>query len=278
MQELWNDSFVLFTKLRVMVSQLNDVEAGQLFRAILDYQATGEVPQMDRIIAVVFAQAKADMDYCKEKKDQQKEKASQAGKTSAKTRSENKGNTVEHRSTPLNTVEHRSTPFNHNGDGDVYGDVNVYGDKDTPSPPSGGNECAKSPSEKKGALFDAFWLVYPKKVGKGDARKAFEKIKPSKDLAGRMIAAVQTQSQSEQWKRDHGRYIPNPSTWLNQQRWDDEVPPDMGAPDQKGQTGRTRFANFEERAFDNDDEALGTAWLKKYKGERTGNGVEEDRQ
>ena len=276
MQELWNDSFILFTKLKVMVSQLDDVEAGQLFRAILDYQATGEVPQMDRIVAVVFAQAKADMDYCKEKKDQQKEKAAQAGKTSAKTRSESKGkgveqpstslNTVEHRSTPLNTVEHRSTPlntverpstpFNHNGDGDVYGDVNVYGNKDTPSPPS--------QREEPGAddRFDAFWTVYPKKVGKGDARKAFEKIRPSKDLTGRMIAAVMKQSQSEQWKRDHGRYIPNPSTWLNQQRWEDDVPPDMGAPDRKP-AGGTRFANFEQRPFDEEDEALGTAWLKK---------------
>ena len=260
MQELWNDSFVLFTKLKVMVSQLDDVEAGQLFRAILDYQATGEVPQMDRIVAVVFAQAKADMDYCKEKKDQQKEKASQAGKTSAKTRSENKGNTVEHRSTSLNTVEHPSTPFNHNGDGDVYGDVNVYGNKGTPSPPSQGEEA------KSDDRFDAFWTVYPKKVGKGDARKAFEKIRPSKDLTGRMVAAVMKQSQSEQWKRDHGRYIPNPSTWLNQQRWEDEVPPDMGASDKKPSAG-TRFANFEQRPFDEDDEALGTAWLKKYQGE-----------
>ena len=25
------------------------------------------------------------------------------------------------------------------------------------------------------------------------------------------------------WKRNDGQYIPNPSTWLNQQRWDDDL-------------------------------------------------------
>jgi len=39
-----------------------------------------------------------------------------------------------------------------------------------------------------------------------------------------MIAAVSTAKASDQWQRENGRYIPNPLTWLNQGRWDDECP------------------------------------------------------
>lgn len=73
-----------------------------------------------------------------------------------------------------------------------------------------------------GERFDAFWNAYPKKVGKGAAEKSFKKLKPSGDLLQRMLSAIETQKQSDQWKRDNGQYIPNPATWLNQTRWEDE--------------------------------------------------------
>ena len=73
----------------------------------------------------------------------------------------------------------------------------------------------------KEAAFDAFWQAYPKKVGKDAARRAFAKVKaPLDDL----IAAVEQQKTSKQWTKDGGQYIPNPATWLNQGRWDDELP------------------------------------------------------
>lgn len=73
-------------------------------------------------------------------------------------------------------------------------------------------------------LFDSFWAEYPKKVGKDDARKSWKKRKVDQTLADQMIAAVRLQRESQQWKRDGGQYIPNPSTWINQGRWQDEVP------------------------------------------------------
>ena len=64
--------------------------------------------------------------------------------------------------------------------------------------------------------FDKFWAEYPRKVGKEAARRAFAKVKVPVDT---LLAAVQQQKASEQWKRG---YIPNPATWLNQGRWEDE--------------------------------------------------------
>ena len=69
--------------------------------------------------------------------------------------------------------------------------------------------------------FDAFWKAYPKKVGKADAKKAFGKVKTP---VSQLLEAIEQQKKSDQWTREGGRYIPNPATWLNQGRWDDELP------------------------------------------------------
>ena len=71
--------------------------------------------------------------------------------------------------------------------------------------------------------FSEFWSAYPKKVGKGAAEKAWQKIKPDADLHRRILAAIADAKESVQWQKDNGQYIPNPSTWLNQSRWEDEL-------------------------------------------------------
>ena len=70
--------------------------------------------------------------------------------------------------------------------------------------------------------FEEFWKHYPKKVGKGEAFKMYQRLKkrPGNEV---LIAMVKKYEQSPQWKRDSGQYIPNPATWLNQRRFDDEV-------------------------------------------------------
>lgn len=81
-----------------------------------------------------------------------------------------------------------------------------------------------TPQGGRDALFDEFWQAYPKKVGKDAARKAFAKRKPDRVLLDGMLRAVWRQRRSEQWTRESGRFIPNPATWLNQGRWQDEPP------------------------------------------------------
>jgi uncharacterized protein YdaU (DUF1376 family) len=69
--------------------------------------------------------------------------------------------------------------------------------------------------------FDEFWSLYPKKIGKNAARKSWNKIKPNIEA---VIQALTWQKQSKQWFEKGGQFIPNPSTWINQHRWDDEPP------------------------------------------------------
>lgn len=70
--------------------------------------------------------------------------------------------------------------------------------------------------------FDRFWAIYPKKVGKQAAFRAF-KAAIKKASIEAMLAAIEKQKQSEQWRKDNGQFIPHPTTWLNQGRWDDEI-------------------------------------------------------
>lgn len=69
--------------------------------------------------------------------------------------------------------------------------------------------------------FGAFWQAYPRKQGKGAAEAAWKKIKQTDELKDLILKAVV--SQSKQWHDP--KFIPHPSTWLNQRRWEDVVEP-----------------------------------------------------
>lgn len=70
--------------------------------------------------------------------------------------------------------------------------------------------------------FAEFWAAYPKKVGKGAAERMWNKLRPNQQVFESILQAVELQRRCPQWTRDDGQYIPNPATWLNQRRWEDE--------------------------------------------------------
>jgi Helix-turn-helix domain len=83
-----------------------------------------------------------------------------------------------------------------------------------------------TPSESVSASitdsFESFWKAYPNKTGKKAALKAFKNARIGNGKLLIILNAVDVQKGSEMWRKENGRFIPNPSTWLNQGRWDDE--------------------------------------------------------
>ena len=77
-------------------------------------------------------------------------------------------------------------------------------------------------------LFDEFWAAYPKHVAKKPARRAWDKLHADRDLLDALLTALEWQTRTEAWQRDGGRYVPNPATWLNGRRWEDEPQPPAG--------------------------------------------------
>ena len=68
--------------------------------------------------------------------------------------------------------------------------------------------------------FDAFWTLYPRKEGKGQARRAFTSA-AKKIGANAVIDGLK--SHLEALKAKERQFIPLPATWLNGERWTDEL-------------------------------------------------------
>ena len=74
---------------------------------------------------------------------------------------------------------------------------------------------------RQGQDFDRFWEAYPRKAGKEEARRAFQRVDVP---VGVLVDAISVQRKSAQWQKEGGRYIPFPANWLNQRRWEDQPP------------------------------------------------------
>lgn len=113
-----------------------------------------------------------------------------------------------------------------NGEIDIEKDIDI-----PPISPTGGNGSDDKPKKTKpkrddavlDQLFEAFWKEYPRKIAKQKARESFYRINPDQQLTQKMIDAVIAQRQTEQWKKDKGQFVPHPTTWLNQHRWEDQL-------------------------------------------------------
>jgi hypothetical protein len=71
--------------------------------------------------------------------------------------------------------------------------------------------------------FETFWKAYPKKVAKGDARKAWKQTDQIRPPIAELLEAIQAQCRSDQWRKNDGQFIPYPATFLRQERWSDEL-------------------------------------------------------
>lgn len=73
--------------------------------------------------------------------------------------------------------------------------------------------------------FDSFWEAYPRKANKQTAKAAYENHVPL-ELMATVAEAVDLQKQSSSWMDNESKFIPHPTTWLNQHRWEDELDTD----------------------------------------------------
>ena len=97
----------------------------------------------------------------------------------------------------------------------TYNDFKSNQQKPTHNPIIKGNKVRKKEVNKD---FDLFWKAYPKKVGKKKVQDKFDANNYPIDL---IIKNLELQKKSDQWQNQ--QYIPNPETYLNQERWTDEV-------------------------------------------------------
>jgi hypothetical protein len=128
---------------------------------------------------------------------------------------------------PNTPSENAANPFGKDGEppsentqGNNTHSNSTRSSKNTPPSSSG-----KTPTDEG---FEQFWKLYPKKKSRKDAAKAWAKLKPNDELRQIVITALGSHCVSEDWAKDGGRYIPNAATWLNGERWHDELAPAAG--------------------------------------------------
>lgn len=105
-------------------------------------------------------------------------------------------------------------------------------DEEAEEPPLSDEECEEADAVARRPLaitsFEDFWQAYPKKVGKGAAEIAWKKQRVSAKLP-EILTAIRAAKLSMEWTKESGQFIPNPATWINQRRWEDQLTPSRGS-------------------------------------------------
>jgi hypothetical protein len=120
----------------------------------------------------------------------------------------------------------RSSKQEHNDDGTfadfVWTTADPFQNPDTVKPVSGKQDTKNTITKEQqpiknkeentvDASFDTFWLLYPKRIAKADALKAWKQA-TKKKTADELIALTKAYSES---KLPDMTYIPYPASWLN---------------------------------------------------------------
>lgn len=94
--------------------------------------------------------------------------------------------------------------------------VTAHGALTEGSPPD--REQGTGNKEQGVSEFDEFWAAYPRKTDKGNAKKAWLKALKKKP-AEQIIAAAAAYAAT----KPEPKFTAHPTTWLNGERWDDEL-------------------------------------------------------
>lgn len=100
----------------------------------------------------------------------------------------------------------------------------------TSTPPKGGERARPKKGSTYSAAFESWWTAYPRKVGKLAAQSAWERACEKvggDDPAGTLQAACEAFAARMKGKEE--RFVPHPTTWLNQGRWADAPSLDLEA-------------------------------------------------
>lgn len=246
MPEKEKNNFIFYTEWRDCFAILPPEDQSRLLMALIDYQTTGEVPQLDGAVQMAFTFIKKPMDQNRKKyentckrnqtnggkggrppKTQQPEvKAADAEETQDTVEEPAKTQWVSDEPQKADSDSESDSDTERERDKRIYppispnGDISPQGDAPAPSARKKKPEKAAPAYDE---LFAEFWSVYPRKIAKPKALKAFQKLRPDRELLGLMLAALERQKRSDRWKEAEGQFIPYPATWLNDRRWEDQT-------------------------------------------------------
>ena len=195
---------------------LSDEEYGRLIRAMQAYSIDGTEPDFEGVERLFWKRCRNTIDrFCESYEKRNKSNAENGAKGGRPKKDSVSEETQENPKNPMGFSETQNNPS-----------VSEETQKSQSKTKTKAKTNIIPPISPKGtrrtdAEFETIWNAYPTKVGKQPARKAFDKVTVPIET---LVAAIDRQKCSSQWSKDGGQYIPNLSTWINQERWNDELP------------------------------------------------------
>lgn len=218
--------FILYYDYRDKLDLLSDAERGQLLTALLRYGETGEAEALTGASAMAFAFIRSQMDRDAERYEKTCQSRSTAGKRGGRPSKYESGEDFSEKANGFSEKQEKAKKANGFSEKQTKAkkadkDNDTDTDKDTDTdifppviPPAGGGGGESA--------FDQFWDAYPRKVGKASCKKEWARRNPSAALVKKILASLAWQKETDRWRREGGRYIPNPLTWLREERWENE--------------------------------------------------------
>ena len=87
-------SFLMYLDYEEQFNLMSDEEIGQLMRAIIQYEKTQEMPELDGVLKMAFSFIKSQLDKDRKKWQEEKKKRSEAGKRGMQNRWNNKDDEI----------------------------------------------------------------------------------------------------------------------------------------------------------------------------------------
>jgi len=78
-------------------------------------------------------------------------------------------------------------------------------------------------SHDAGIDFELFWNIYPRRTDKTKAKAAWLRLKPDDSLLTKISSNISARISAGEWAEGRINFIPHPTTYLNNKRWEDEV-------------------------------------------------------
>lgn len=91
-------------------------------------------------------------------------------------------------------------------------------------------EETKEKGKENEKQFETFWNLYPRKINKKKSKQIFLSLSKKSDFdLSFVMSQLKKQTEQQGWIKENGKWVPHPTTWLNNEKWNDEVE-DNGAP------------------------------------------------
>ena len=229
------DNIILPHKIYRSMQRLSDAECGRLFRALLVYSMKSD--------DVIKLQGREEMLFDVYTQEIDEDIAAYESKCETNRRNAQQ-RTQANASDGIQSLPVGATGANNNNNNNNnYKDNNKYNKE---------NDHTRKSAESVPIGFDDFWSVYPRKVSKQAAIKAWKAAKIGTGLVDTIIEDVKRRCNTE-WKDAEIQFIPHPTTYLNQRRWEDETAPVERTNRGERNQSTNPALNYDQRQYTDED-------------------------